>query len=58
VAEELGQPAAEPVNVDQMASTLARGMLESEGTIPPEKPRDDKGKFAPKTPRRSARSRS
>jgi hypothetical protein len=50
VAEELGQPAAEPVNVDQMASTLARGMLESEGTIPPEKPRDDKGKFAPKTP--------
>jgi len=48
VAEEVtGQPAAEP-NVDEMATTLARGMLESEGTIPAEKPRDETGKFAPK----------
>lgn len=50
MSEEVqGQPAAEP-NVEAMAATLARGMLESEGTIPPEKPRDDKGKFTAKQP--------
>ena len=51
MAEEVqGQPAIspEPVDVNAMAATLARGMWESEGTIPPEKPRDEKGKFAPK----------
>jgi hypothetical protein len=31
-----------------MATTLARGMLEQEGVIPAEKPRDETGKFAKK----------
>ena len=52
MAEEQGQPAIspEPVNVDAMAATLARGILEAEGTIPPEKPRAPDGKFTKAQP--------
>ena len=40
------QPALQPVEV--VAVDIAKGILESEGEIQPEKPRDEKGKFAKK----------
>jgi hypothetical protein len=54
VAEEVtGQPAMEP-NVDDMAATLARGMLEAEEGQ--EKPRDEKGKFTKAQPETEAKT--
>lgn len=46
--EAQGQPASPEPSVDVMATTIARGMLEQEGVIPAEKPRDETGKFAKK----------
>ena len=44
--EEQGQAAEQPVDVFDQAAALAKGILQSEGEIPPdEKPRDDQGRF-------------
>ena len=49
MAEEVtSQPATPEPDVQAMATSLARGMLESEGVIPSDKPRDETGKFAKK----------
>ena len=53
--EVQGQPAPEPT-VEEMAATVAKGMLEAEEGPPvtQEKPRDDKGKFAKAQPEAEA----
>ena len=48
MSEEVqGQPAPEPT-VEEMAATVARGLLETEDSV--EKPRDEKGKFTKAQP--------
>jgi hypothetical protein len=51
-----GQPPAEPVDVEAMATNVARGMLEAEEGTPvtTEKPRDEKGKFTKANPEAEA----
>jgi hypothetical protein len=51
VAEEQGQAATQPMDVEAMAASLAQGILEAEE---PQQPRDDKGKFAKAQPETEA----
>ena len=46
---ETGQPASEP-SIEELAASVAKGILSSEGEVVEEKPRDDKGKFTKPQP--------
>jgi hypothetical protein len=56
VEEVQGQPAISPEpSVEEMASTVAKGLLEAEETPEAEKPRDEKGKFTKAQPEAEAK---
>jgi hypothetical protein len=49
VAEEQGQALEQPAqSIEEQAVSVAKGILQSEGELPEDKPRDEQGKFKPK----------